>query len=253
MVKEYKCPYCKMYNYASSSKKAGKFTSWKQVRAHTSRCKDNNRSYVIHEVVGPILVEELINTDVRVLRKKYNIHFAHLLDSLRLRGISLPNFNEKLKYSDIDILNSIKQFVDMHGKLPAYRDFKHNSPCSTTICERFGTWNSALVAAGFTPNTQNGFGTTTRGLDGYLYRSQAEAYFADTFLYNKYTYEIEPKYPKPYARWYDWYIKELDLYVELDGGIRPEVIILKKQINSKLQRKCLFVTVTDIYNKNFQI
>ena len=58
---------------------------------------------------------------------------------------------------------------------------------------------------------------------------------------------MEPKYPKPYHKYYDWYIPELGLYIELDGGIRPQVTEEKVNINKILKRTCLFIPITEIY------
>lgn len=78
-------------------------------------------------------------------------------------------------------------------------------------------------------------------------------YFADTFLYGNYTYDIEPKYPEPHNRYYDWYVHELDLYIELDGGIRPEVIKEKVSINKKLGRNLKVVKTSEIYVSTFNL
>ena len=113
--------------------------------------------------------------------------------------------------------------------------------------------NKAIEAAGFEPNIQNGFGIDTYGLDGHLYRSQAEAYFADNFLYGKYKYVVEPKYPEPHNKFYDWYIEDLNVYIELDGGLRPQVIEEKIEINKNLGRKLLVYTTEQIYKLNNKI
>ena len=87
--------------------------------------------------------------------------------------------------------------------------------------------------------------------DNKLYRSNAEVYFVTKYLFNKIDYIIEPNYPKPYnKKRYDWYIPSLDLYIELDGGCRPEAISEKIEINKILGRQLLLIQTKDIYNKN---
>lgn len=76
----------------------------------------------------------------------------------------------------------------------------------------------------------------------------AEAYFVDNFLYKKYSYE----YYTPYGNgwFYDFYIKELDLYIELDGGFTGEYrkkIEQKVEYNKIMNRKLLVVSITTIY------
>jgi hypothetical protein len=141
------------------------------------------------------------------------------------------------------IIESILDYIATTGEIPGNRDLS----ISTTASTLFGSWNAAIEAAGFEPNIQNGFGIDTYGLDGHLYRSKSEAYFVDNFLFNKYEYIVEPKYPKPYNKYYDWYIPSIALYIELDGGIRPETTKDKIAINKILTRNCLFIDTSSIY------
>lgn len=117
---------------------------------------------------------------------------------------------------------------------------------STVVLQFYKTWDNALSTNGIPPSRSSLYGIPTTASDKHLYRSKVEAYFVDTYLYNKYCYEIEPKYPESNWR-YDWYIKELDLYVELAGGLRPERITSKIEINNRLNRKLLVVTYEDVY------
>ena len=72
----------------------------------------------------------------------------------------------------------------------------------------------------------------------------------DLYVYDKFNYVIEPKYPEQYHKWYDWYIPSLDLYIELDGGIRPQATIEKIKINRLLHRKCLIIPTYTIKSPN---
>jgi hypothetical protein len=243
MIEEYKCPYCGQDSYAKTSKNKGLFTNWKSVINHTSKCADNDKTYSIDSTYGPIAIEEILNTSVAELRRKYpNISFKNKFKSNPIDKSS------RLEYSANEIIELIRLFVNINGKIPEYRDFsfKNGYTSADAVKYHFGSWNKGIEAAGFTPNIQSGYGIRTLGLDGHLYRSQAEAYFADTYLYNKHQYIVEPKYPRPYNRYYDWYISSIDLYIELDGGIRPEVTKEKIVINKLLNRKCLFVPTSSI-------
>ena len=149
------------------------------------------------------------------------------------------------------VIEDIRIFYKKHGNIPTKKDFTKNPEyvSHTSVRNIFGSWNAAIEAAGFKSNTPNLYGVATLGLDRHLYRSRSEAYFADNYLYNKYEYIIEPKYPEPYNRYYDWYIPSIDLYIELDGGIRPKVIEEKRHVNKLHNRFCLFIESSTIYGK----
>jgi hypothetical protein len=153
------------------------------------------------------------------------------------------------------ILNSIYEFHKNFNKVPTSKDFRKNTvvyPNSYIINKFFGSWNNAILESNLPISIKNGYGILTNGLDGHTYRSSAEAYFCDNYLYNKYTYHIEPKYPCPYEYLlYDWYLPELNLYIELDGGIRPTTTKEKIKINNSLNRKCVFINTYNIYDKNY--
>lgn len=258
MNQEYKCPYCGQSSYAKSSKNKGFFTSWQAVSRHISTCAKNNHMMIIDNVHGPIALDEIASTSLRKLQIKYpGIQIADKLRILRKNGIKIPNMNKSESFSRDSIILGIQKFVEEHGSIPSYRDadaslsIRNSYLPGTHSCKKyFCSWNEAIAAAGFEPQIQNGFGVDTTGLDNHLYRSRAEAYFADNFLYKKYNYVIEPKYPKPHNRYYDWYIPFLDLYIELDGGIRPQVIAEKININKSLGRECLFIPISKIYKNS---
>ena len=170
----------------------------------------------------------------------------------------IPNsFSLRTKVTKDKLIKDIVAFVDTHGKISSSRDFllasNYDTYNSKTYRKYFGSWNNAILEAGFKPNLQNGFGIDTKALDGHLYRSALEADFCNKFLFGLYNYIIEPRYPNPYNKYYDWYIPSLDLYIELDGGCRPLVLKEKLLINNKLNRKLLVVTASDVYDTNYKI
>jgi sulfur relay (sulfurtransferase) DsrC/TusE family protein len=253
---DYKCPYCGQDSYAKSSKNKGKFTDWDSVIRHTSTCYNNNHEFIIHKKFGPIHYSEINNLSNRELRIKYpKISIGELNRTLRRNNIEVKNIPQDITWDKEKIIDSIQNYYLEFGKIPAYRDLDSKVqetlyPSTASLKKYFGSFNKAIEAAGFKPNIQNGFGIDTYSLDGHLYRSRAEAYFADNYLYNKYTYEIEPSYPSPNKQWkYDWYIKELNTYIELDGGLRPERIKEKIKTNTLTNTKCIFIKTSNIYNK----
>lgn len=167
-----------------------------------------------------------------------------------------PNRLASIPYTDCSengIIQAIKSFFNIHNRIPSYKDFSKSSgkyPAPSTVEQIFGSWNKAIEASGFMPKN-NTYGTLTKALDGHVYRSRAEAYFTDKYLYGKYDYVIESAYPEPHNKYYDWYIPSIDLHIELDGGIRPMVILDKMIINKELARKCLFIPIVDIYKPEF--
>jgi hypothetical protein len=180
--------------------------------------------------------------------------FGSWNDAIEASGFK-PNKIQKI-WTKREIIQSIQLFYEEQGKIPQERDFLKSGgkyPSSTTVMRQFSSWNNAIEAAGFEPYYSKNYGVRTQGKDGHSYRSKAEAYFADTFLFGQYEYEVEPKYPKPHFKWYDWYIPELDCYIELDGGIRPDVIQEKVEINKGLGRTLLVIPTKDIYKKDFTL
>lgn len=240
-----KCPYCDKI-----------FDNWNSVRKHIATCKYNiTNEYYIDLNYGPISIYEFIELeDQYFIKSKYPNLSSSLGDigiSFRRRGYK---FNFCRKWTKILVINAIKKYHKEFNKIPEFRDWNSDIvlsgyPSTGAVRRLFGSWNEGIKAAGFEPNIQNGFGIDTFGKDGHLYRSSCEAYFADNYLFGKYEYEIEPKYPDPYNKYYDWYIPRLNLYIELDGECRPDVIKEKILINKQLRRNLKVIKTTEIYNK----
>lgn len=117
---------------------------------------------------------------------------------------------------------------------------------TTTVLRFYKDWESALAANNIKSTRSDTYGIPTIAKDNHLYRSKVEAYFVDTYLWGKYLYDIEPPYPNSLWK-YDWYIKELDLYIELAGGLRDYRIQEKLIVNKELRRNLLIVNYNDAY------
>lgn len=182
----------------------------------------------------------------------YQRRFGSWKKALITAGLPTNYVGAKKIYTKESIIVSIKDFYVLNSRNPQVIDFTNNStyPSFSSVVRHFGTWYGALEASGLRIDNQQ-FGVRTLAADNHLYRSYAEAYFVDNYLYNKYDYIIEPKYPKPHTYIYDWYIPSIDLYIELDGGIRPERTKEKRHTNTLLGRKCLFIDTKSIY-KNLE-
>lgn len=178
--------------------------------------------------------------------------FGSWNNAITLANLTPIKVKKPNKYWDKDkIVEAIQYFYKANNRNPTQRDFSNNRyyPDHKTVLKFYDSWYAALLDSGLQPDYNIGWGINTKSLDGHLYRSRAEAYFADSFLYEKFIYVIEPAYPQAYNKYYDWYIIDLDLYIELDGGIRPNTIKEKTEINRILNRKCLIIPSSSIYNK----
>jgi hypothetical protein len=251
---EYKCPYCGQDSYAKSSKKSGKFDNWKSVRTHTSRCKQNTQDYMICEFYGPIAFAELEKyNSLYDFSKDYPNSTFHASQWKNLRLKNKSSLRRKNIYSKESIIQYIKLFYSINKRIPQARDFKHDIkfPNEMTVIRHFDSWNNAIEAAGFTPSIQNGFGIDTYANDGKLYRSSHEAYFVDHFLFEKEEYQYE----KPYGNgwYYDFYLPKYNLYIELDGGLRPQRIEEKRKYHLTHGVNCSILKTEDIYKKDFKI
>lgn len=239
-----KCPYCEK-----------KFTEWKSIRGHIPSCKNNTGEYFISLEYGPIHYSFFIGKNA----KQVNVFYPRIESlgdirkAFKRRGIDVGSF--EIKYSRDSLIGYIQKFYLDNNRIPQSRDFKELSkknsswPNERVYREVFKTWNNAIEEAGFTPNYNDGYGIRSKGLDGILYRSNYEVYFVNNYLYNQYEYVAELRYPEPYNRFYDWYIPELDLYIELDGGIRPQVIQEKIKINKELNRELWVIPTNSITSK----
>ncbi len=179
------------------------------------------------------------------------VHYFGLWN-LAIEAAGYKPYLSNKEISSDEILESIQNFFAENGRIPQRREFTNNVnyPSSSTVIRYFGTWNNAITSSGFDITLHSMYGIPTLGLDNTLYRSKTEAYFADKLLYNKFTYFYETRYPS--KLWlYDFYIKELDLYIEIDGEFKEEKY--RKRIKEKMEFnklnsiKCKFIKATDVF------
>lgn len=88
LIKSISCPYCNKDSYNSTSKKSGKFETWKSVRGHTSGCEDNTGEYFIDINIGPIFYNDLIN----LVDEEYNILYK---DAYTMKSKVKESFKDK--------------------------------------------------------------------------------------------------------------------------------------------------------------
>lgn len=231
----YKCPYCNITEYSKHSDKQGLFDSWKSVISHVSMCKFRTKQdYIICSYYGPISIEE-VNTynTIQDFKNSYpltTLKLNSIFYELRRKNITNLSRTWDKKYC----IKYIKDLAVRLQRTPILEDLI-DGPSKGTFDKHFGSWNKALEYCELEIN-QVGFGFNTVAKDGKSYRSVKEAYFVDNYLFGKYNYEYEPKYGNGWV--YDFYIKELGLYVEIDGELRPwriqEKVLFCRQNNIKL-------------------
>lgn len=90
---KYICPYCGQNSYAKSSNKSGNFASWKDVRAHTSRCSKNTGEYTIDEFYGSIHWLEFTKDKYYIINTYPQINnLANITNIFRKKGYLITNY-----------------------------------------------------------------------------------------------------------------------------------------------------------------
>jgi hypothetical protein len=217
---------------------------------------DINRTKTKEEVIS--FIKEYVETTGKIplsddIRKAFSastvINYGGAISLIKEAGFESIN-KSPYTFNGEHFMNLFSNWCLEENRLLTSREFEQRANVArSTIAEHFGSWNEFVEEAGYTPDYNNGWGVRTKGRDNNLYRSKAEAYFCDIYLFEKYDYQIEVRYPDKRKK-YDWYIPSLNLYIELDGGIRPEVTKDKISINKELNRTLWVIPIVDIYNKS---
>ncbi len=257
----YKCPYCNSdsYAYSSRSRNTGKFLSWLSIRQHIAKCKKNNKKYYICVNYGPIPYSDFVELNKLQLKAKYP-NLSGSLSDIRKQIIKLKLVDHFTYRNDITkefVILKIKEWYSIYSRIPENRDWYNSQggywPNHQNLYNLFGSWNEAIKAAGFEPNYNDGFGTRQIANDDNLYRSLNEVWFVNNILiHNNIIYEYEVMYPKPFnSLRYDFYLPELDLYIEIDGGLRPQIIQDKIRFNNNINRNLLVIKTSEL--RKFQV
>jgi len=232
-----KCPYC--FNL---------FPSWKSVRAHTSHCKKSNKNFCISLVYGPINLKNLDFISFRELKNKYPKIEKHLIDYIA-RKVDFKSGD----FSKEKARERALKFFELYNKSPSSRDtyvysWLYNDKI---IKENFNTWNKFLEYCNL-PLNNVGYGNNSKALDGTVCRSNLEVYFINNILLNNYQYEYEKPYVNS-SRVSDFYLPKYTLYIELAGGLRPEVIKEKIELSKKQKLNLLVLYPRQIYKTDFNL
>jgi DNA-binding CsgD family transcriptional regulator len=234
------CPYCSHIS-----------DTWKSVRGHVASCAYNTHSFYISLTEGPI---NLINLQNRNYLEIKNL-FPNL-SKLELQSISQRlhklGFSTAIVWTEESAKNAINDWVKTYNKIPTARDTYNNPllPSDHWVKKKFKTWSNFIVYCGYLPN--KGYGTNITYKNIYTLRSNFEYYFLDKFLYNKYNFTYEKPYPNS-LKICDFYLIDYDIYVELAGGLRPEVITEKINFCIANKLKLMILYPRQVYRKNFSL
>jgi len=240
---KYLCPYC-----GANKGTKGYFKGWASIVVHIRYCKKATGEFVIHKEKGPVHYTTLLDTPIDELKAAYGeTKLRDMQQKFKKLGFITTNIYKK--YNKEDVIQVIQSKAKELGRVPTNFDFRNTGgdyPSIGFITKEFGSWLAALNAAGYKPEISELYGRPTIANDGHKYRSKVEADFVNKFLYNQYKYIIEPNYLyRDYM--YDWFIPQLDLYIELDGGVRPNIIQTKMKINDSNNVHCLYVPYKQVY------
>jgi hypothetical protein len=172
---------------------------------------------------------------------------------------SLACRTEAERYKPEELLKIIKNTVKKLKRVPARREILKgvNEACRKS----FGSWNNAVLAAGFTPNRSHNNRmykrVNTRALDGHLCDSVSEL-LIDNWLYkNKILHERDAHYPNTNHK-ADWkiFIEGKEFFVEYfglanDSPRYDRCIKEKKKICNKNKISLIAIYPKDLYPKTF--
>lgn len=95
-------------------------------------------------------ISEIHNKD---LKNNYRKHFGSWNKCLTELGIGVNSVSE---YTDEELENAVRSFVDKYKHTPSTRDFnKTGTPSFWCYQNKFGSWNNAMIHYGYSPNDIN--------------------------------------------------------------------------------------------------
>jgi len=163
---------------------------------------------------------------------------------------------EAERHTPKEILGIIKDTAQRLGRIPARRELREID----IACRKFfGSWNNAIIAAGFKPNRSHSQRMykriKTRALDGHLCDSVSEALVDNWLTKNNISHERDVSYPNTNHK-ADWGISvgRKKIFVEYfglanDSPRYDRAIKRKKGLCRKHKLKLIEIYPQDIYPK----
>lgn len=126
-------------------------------------------------------------------------------------------FLTRSTYTKDDLIQTIRKTSEKLGRIPAKREV-------TRLAERsihlFGSWNKAILAAGFEPNRSHNHRmyrqTKTKAVDGHICDSVSEALVDNWLTQNKISHTRNYSYPNSRHK-ADWALLDGKIFIEYFG------------------------------------
>ena len=138
--------------------------------------------------------------------------------------------NQSQTIAGPDIIRKIREFYKKHSRIPLKIEFRHYGAAK----DRFGSWNKAIVAAGFNPNPVM-FAQRYTANDGHECDSLAEKIIDDWLTENNIAHKRKIPYPSSRTLTADFLIdNKLTEYFGLAGVLKNYDKLIQKKPRSRL-------------------
>lgn len=146
------------------------------------------------------------------------------------------------------LIEKIQAFVQKHKRIPLKREFTHYK----AVRGRFGTWNNAIIQAGYIPNPVM-FANKQIAKDGHICDSIAEK-IIDDYLSRRHIKHVR-NYPYPGAKGFTVDFKVKDYWIEffgLTGELKRYDKLRRRKLNliKKYHLNLIDIYPRDIYPKS---
>lgn len=189
--------------------------------------------------------------------QKQAIHFRRVQSfrkNWHISKIERQNIGNRLgainkKHTKQSLIEGIKKFYRKNNRIPLKRELPTNTACRVY----FGSWNKAIVAAGFQPNPEY-FTKRTCANDGHMCDSTIERLVDDWLFRHGIPHERNRYYPDSKMT-ADFYIRKCEVWIELfglKGAHKNYDRKHKRKLDIAHRKKLNFIALytTDVLNKN---
>lgn len=178
---------------------------------------------------------------------------AHRMTSSerKMIGLRLKSFQYKEKYNKQSMLDLITEFHEKNGRIPFKCELN-----KLKICKKyFGSWNNAIISAGFEPNPVK-FAKRVRAIDGDWCDSFSEK-ILDDWLFTKEIVHLRNVRYRDSKMNADFFLPEYNLFIELFGlkGVNKNYdknFMRKAEIIKKYKMLLVGIFMNDITQGKFQ-
>jgi hypothetical protein len=127
----------------------------------------------------------------------------------KAKGLFLATYRKQSNREAL--LCEIKSFFNENGRIPLKKEFNSRSAFRTV----FGTWNNAIIAAGFKPNPVF-FADRVAAKDGHMCDSFTEKIIDDWLYEHKISHKRNFRYPNSKMT-ADFYLNKKQMFIEFFG------------------------------------